>query len=273
VRFNTMDYRKYVILTSATTTESLVPLSTTSLVFPMNWDADLRSYGYLNEFLSTVAGMGLGFPDWKAMALAALGPTIVQAPNAMSTSNLTTEVQKMLDVALDRDDRFAEIIDQNDADGALAYFTGMLMIDPNRMPASYLLVRVARRIGEHVVMCLKGIFRCPRPSQLCTAIVPMIDPPATPSFPSGHSLQAQLIATCLNAASPVALPLHLLQDLADRIGWNRVIAGLHYPHDHQAGQAIGNWIFNSLLSALPSGSMFKTLLAAATQELSLVDPP
>ena len=173
----------------------------------------------------------------------------------------------MLDVALDRDDRFAEIIDQHDAEGAISYFLGMLMIDPNRMPASYLLIRVARRIGEHIVMCLKGAMRCPRPSQLCTAIVPMIDPPATPSFPSGHSLQARLIAVCLKAATPVGRPVHLLDDLADRIGWNRVIAGLHYPKDHAAGTAVADWSSGDSPSGLPSTSKFKTLLGAATQEL------
>ena len=86
---------------------------------------------------------------------------------------------------------------------------------------------------------------CPRPSGLWTAIVPMIDPPATPSFPSGHSLQAQLIARCLLAASPSPpmVPLHLVTDLANRVGENRIIAGLHYPHDHTVGQAVANSIF------------------------------
>jgi len=268
VRFNTLDYRKYVQLTSPTTTEAVIPATTNNMRFPAYWDADLRSYEYLHEFLGgTVTTTAVvGFPDWREK----LRTTTIdlQPPHMMSQALLIPEVQQMLDVALDRDDRFAEIIDQHDAEGAVSYFLGMLMIDPNRMPASNLLIRVARRIGEHIVMCLKGEFRCPRPSQLCTAIVPMIDPPATPSFPSGHSLQAMLIAECLKAATPVALPLHLLDDLAERIGRNRVIAGLHYPKDHLVGKAIANWIYGSLLSALPGGSKFQTLLVAATKELA-----
>ena len=259
VRFNTMDYRKYVVLTGATT-EAVIPAATNVMRFPAYWDADLRSYEYLNEFLIT-------FPGWFGL----LVPTTInvnQSPHMLPQAQLTLEVQQMLDVALDRDDRFAEIIDQHEAEGAIGYFLGMLMIDPSRMPAANLLVRVARRIGEHVVMCLKGEFRCPRPSQLCTALVPMIDPPATPSFPAGHSLQAELIAACLKATTPPARPVHLLDDLAERIGWNRVIAGVHYPQDHLKGKAVADWIYANLLGTLPSGSKFKKLLAAATTELA-----
>lgn len=259
VRFNSMDYRKYVVLTSPTTTEPVIPASTTAMRFPSYWDADLRSYEYLNEFL-------LAYPDWRTR----LGTTTIDltSPHMLSQAQLTLEVQQMLDVALDRDDRFAEIIDQHEAEGAIGYFLGMLMIDPNRMPASNLLVRVARRIGEHVVMCLKGEFRCPRPPQLCTALVPMIDPPATPSFPAGHSLQAELIAVCLKATNPPAQPVHLLDDLAERIGRNRIIAGVHYPKDHLVGKAVADWIYRSLLSALPNTSKFQKLVAAATTELT-----
>ena len=264
VRFNTMDYRKYVVLTSPTTTEPVIPASTTAMRFPSYWDADLRSYEYLNEFLTT-------FPGWRGL-LPATTIDVTQSPHRLSQAQLTLEVQQMLDVALDRDDRFAEIIDQHEAEGAIGYFLGMLMIDPNRMPASNLLVRVARRIGEHVVMCLKGEFRCPRPSQLCTALVPMIDPPATPSFPAGHSLQARLIAVCLKAAAPVAQPLHLLDDLAERIGWNRVVAGVHYPQDHLKGKAVADWIYGSLLSGLPLGSKFQRLVQAAGHELDNTSP-
>jgi acid phosphatase (class A) len=198
-------------------------------------------------------------------------PWDLVSPHLLSQADLTTQVQRVLDAAPDREDRFLEIIDQHDAEGAIGYFLGMLMIDPNRMPATNLLIRVARRIGEHVVMCLKGEepgFRCPRPSQLCSAIVPMIDPPATPSFPAGHSLQARLIAECLKAATPPIRPLHLIDDLADRIGENRVIAGVHFPKDDLVGKAVGSWIYTALLQPTTANvPKFKALLAAATTEL------
>jgi acid phosphatase (class A) len=273
VRFNTQDYRKYVLLGGGGLEPVIPAAGIAAMRFPTYWDADLRAYEYLNEFL-------LAHPNWRALlgALIAGGGAgfDLVPPHRLPAAQLTAEVLQMLDRAPDREDRFAEILDQHEAEGAIGYFLGMLMIDPNRMPATNLLIRAARRIGEHIVMCLKGELRCPRPSQLCTAIVPMIDPPATPSFPSGHSLQARLIGLCLQSAAPVARPLHLLDDLAQRLGENRIIAGLHYPKDHLVGRRIAEWI-HGLLVALPAPPppgagadplpSFNRLLVAATQEL------
>ena len=51
-----------------------------------------------------------------------------------------------------------EVMDQDDADGAADYWLGMVQISPARNPATYLMIRVGRRIGEHVAMCLKPNF-------------------------------------------------------------------------------------------------------------------
>jgi hypothetical protein len=131
----------------------------------------------------------------------------------MTALELGGEVREILEKALEREARFAEILDQDDANGAINCWLGMLKIDPARHPATYLMVQVGRRIGEHVSMCLKGYFRCPRPSQVSPWITPMIDPPVTPSFPAGHAVQAYLISYLLafslrNADGTLLLPEH-----------------------------------------------------------------
>jgi hypothetical protein len=103
--------------------------------------------------------------------------------------------------------------------------------------------------------------------------VPMIDPPATPSFPSGHSLQAQLIARCLLSATPPMQPAHLVMpDLANRIGENRIIAGLHYPEDHRVGQQVANWCFDNLLTGPGAAKVpgFTKLVQEATRQLAML---
>src|SRR5207247_9048052 len=225
VRLNTEDYRKYLVTNANQISEVIVAPTAGLMVFPAYWDAELRAYEYLNAFLTDIATR-----PWRA-DLGVLTP-----PNTFLAAALRDQIIEMLDRAPDRQDRAAEIIDQHSGEGAIGNFIGLLMFDPARVPATHLLMRVARRIGEHIAMCLKGEYRCPRPSQLCSAIVPMIDPPATPSFPAGHSLQAQLIARCLLAAAPPMQPAHLVTDLATRIGENRIIAGVHYPEDHLVGQ-------------------------------------
>lgn len=233
--------------------------------FHPNWDADLQAYMHLDKFLGTVTS---GWRSTYATVARNSGPP----PQELTQNQLGGQVLRMLELALEREDRFAEIIDQDDADGAINYWLGMLKIDPARHPATNLMVHVGRRIGEHVAMCLKGDFRSPRPSQLCPAVTPMIDPPVTPSFPAGHAVQSYLISYLLaysfaNVAGQTHLPQHVLPaanstlavflaqatrprgplfDLAGRVSQNRIVAGVHYPVDIRAGRAVATQAFIDL---------------------------
>jgi PAP2 superfamily len=220
-----------------------------SVRYNQYWDADLQSYMYLQKFVEADPAW---FGKLRAEALANGTPS-----QSMDPEQLNRELRQIIDLAPEREERFAEIMDQDDADGATSYWFGMLQVSPSRHPATYLMVRIGRRIGEHVVMCLKGSFHSPRPSQLCPAIVPMIDPPSTPSFPAGHAVQAYLISYLLAYSLP-KLPQQyapedspnaasgVLFDLAERVSVNRVVSGLHYMTDIIAGRAVGIACFESL---------------------------
>jgi len=211
------------------------------------WDADLQSYMCLQDFLES-------HPGWMAEFAKVALDNGVQSQR-MSQDRLDSELKQILDLAPEREERFMEVIDQDDADGAVNYWLGMLQVSPARNPATYLMLRVGRRIGEHVVMCLKGHFRSPRPSQLSPAMVPMIDPPATPSFPAGHAVQAYLMSYLL-AYSLRNIPQQNLSnvdtakgplfDLAYRVSENRIVAGVHFPTDIEAGKAVGIATFRAL---------------------------
>ena len=245
VRYNSQLMTKFV-----DTSQPLAPLISQppSIHYNQYWDADLQSYMYLEDFRRA-------FPTWRN-DLAAVALASGTRSQFMSPDQLDVELRTIIDLAPEREERFNEISDQDDADGAVNYWLGMLQISPSRHPATYLMVRTGRRIGEHVVMCLKGLFRSPRPSQLCPGIVPMIDPPSTPSFPAGHAVQAYLISYLLAYSLP-KLPQQLtpansgdasgaLFDLAERISVNRIVAGVHYPTDIFAGRAVGIACFEAL---------------------------
>jgi membrane-associated phospholipid phosphatase len=254
IRFNTADYRKLVTNTPGwSLTVNPVPS------FPESWDPDLRSYIYLNDFILKNLG-------WEAALEVVANPYV---PGSSLSTAYEPQLALVLDAAPDREDRFAEIIHQNDAEGSISYFLGMLMIDPPRYKDTYLLIRVARRIGELVTMTLKGHYMIPRPSQLCPAIVPMIDPPITPSYPAGHALEACLIAMCLIKAwanNPAGFVrqsrVDLLTYLAHRIGENRVIAGIHYPLDIQGGDKVAQACYGLMTNS----GIFNDLVTAAYQE-------
>lgn len=243
VRYNTPVMTKFMA-SKAQPGQPLASRNARELKSAEYWDADLQSYMYLQDFIKTI-------PSWKEE----LQNLAFDQSNKYG-KGLDHEIEGMLELAPEREERSMEIIDQDDADGAANYWLGMLQISPARNPATYLMLRVGRRIGEHVVMCLKGYFRAPRPSQVCPAILPMIDPPATPSFPAGHAVQAYLMSYLLAYSLP-NIPLQTtpkeldaaqgpLFDLAYRVSQNRVVAGLHFPIDIIAGRAVGIACFDAL---------------------------
>ena len=94
----------------------------------------------------------------------------------------------------------------------------------------------------------------------------MIDPPVTPSFPAGHALEATLIARALKdawASMPGQQPrIDMLDYLADRIGENRVIAGLHFPLDIEMGNKVALACYPMMLL----GPQFAALVGLARAE-------
>jgi membrane-associated phospholipid phosphatase len=110
---------------------------------------------------------------------------------------------------------------------------------PGAYPYTTKVLGIASLVGTFVAMYYKALYRRPRPSQLCPALLPPIEVPGHASFPSGHSTQAHLMALCmndvLNGLPQQATIVDDLWTLADRIARNREIAGLHYASDTLAG--------------------------------------
>jgi 8-oxo-dGTP pyrophosphatase MutT (NUDIX family) len=103
-----------------------------------------------------------------------------------------------------------------------------------------------------IVMDKKYKINYPRPWQyemeepyfiydVTNAIRPSID---TPSYPSGHSTQALVVAEILGNIYPNHLDN--FREIADRIGINRVKAGWHFPIDHTAGKKLALEIVDTL---------------------------
>ena len=107
-----------------------------------------------------------------------------------------------------------------------------------------------------IVMSKKYQINYPRPWQyemdepyfiydVVSALRPSID---TPSYPSGHSTQSLVVAEILGNLFPGHE--ENFQDIAERIGINRVKAGWHFPMDHTAGQKLALEIIDSLPNAI-----------------------
>ncbi len=98
-------------------------------------------------------------------------------------------------------------------------------------------VGAAILIAESVSGALKEWIGRDRPPVADPDPAPLVDLPATFSFPSGHATVSFACATTLALAVPrLALPLYAL---ATAISFSRVYVGVHYPLDVLAGAALG----------------------------------
>ena len=84
---------------------------------------------------------------------------------------------------------------------------------------------------------LKAFYDQPRPFQVSSKVKPVGDARPVASYPSGHAIRAIVYARLLAAVFPDSKAA--LMDLARRIGYGRVIGGVHYPVDITSGQTLG----------------------------------
>lgn len=246
----------------------LMPPSTTftSCVGYRAWDAEHWATVVLAEYTSMV---GTGGPLWMAPWPGAPAAPVGTPPE--------TEQQAVFDLIPYRPSVMAEAMAQNNA--ILQYFAGILTFNPRSHPATCYLCAAALRIASFTVMYWKDRHNRARPSRLDPRLMPPIDPPGHASYPSGHSTQAHLIARFLEEVMPLAIkpttggredgPLYLM---AQRIGRNREVLGLHFRSDTDAGEKLAGSIHAAMLQC----GKVVALKAAAQLEwnpTSVSEPP
>ena len=84
---------------------------------------------------------------------------------------------------------------------------------------------------------LKAMFGRPRPYLTDARVQPAIERETNPSYPSGHATRGLAIALVLAELRPERREALLAQ--GRQVGVNRVIGGVHYPTDIEAGQKLG----------------------------------
>ncbi len=100
-----------------------------------------------------------------------------------------------------------------------------------------------------IIRTLKNLYNRPRPQQLAPYFGVEFEvlgsrTNKSPSYPSGHSTQARLLAEIYAEKHPEHR-LNLIK-AAEECGGGRVMAGFHYPTDHKAGVYLAKRLFKSL---------------------------
>lgn len=212
------------------------------------WGADFRSLLWLSDFTDVQ-----GWPSEIAKGIPR--PPAIGSREMIDGLKALVLYQQTL-----RTEALPEILAQS-VDFQL-YFCSQLGIYPRSYPRSYLLLKVAARIGELAMVKLKFRFArlSVRPSHVYPRLTPPIAVPPHASYPSGHGLIGHLLARTAQAIQPSFgdAPTRL----ARRIATNREIAGLHFRWDSLAGEIAAANVF----AIVENMRRFKDELPLAQQE-------
>jgi undecaprenyl-diphosphatase len=114
-----------------------------------------------------------------------------------------------------------------------------------RRPWFFVTVVVVDVVADVLSLILRQLTDRPRPFLVHPLPRPLVHPPSTGSFPSGHSTTAFACATVIAWAAPrLAVPVFVLAAL---VAWSRVYVGVHYPLDVIGGAALGVLVATALL--------------------------
>jgi len=141
----------------------------------------------------------------------------------------------------ERDERLPDILAQDTE--FPQYFLHLLGMTEATHPETFLVLKIAARVGENAMVYFKDRYRRERPSQIIPALFPPVEF-SHPSYPSGHALVSHLMARCAATVRPEMKDA--LTELANEIAYNREAAGLHTRSDTKAGAELADKLFDRL---------------------------
>lgn len=175
-------------------------------------------------------------------------PLVVVEP-LEETFDFGDQVDKVLRAAVEREDRAAEVLGQ--MDDIVPFYAAVTGVNLDATPRLAELLAAAGELTTLLVMRLKHEMAVWRPFQVSPDVQPMIETPGHGALPSGHATHAAMLAELLGEIAYADLPAgqDMLDRLARRIAFNRVVAGVHFPMDSLVGHRLGR-VIGRLLVAL-----------------------
>jgi membrane-associated phospholipid phosphatase len=127
-------------------------------------------------------------------------------------------------------------------------------------PAVFELLEDAEQDAGVFVNKGKKYFARPRPIEVDTRVQPVVDTGRDRCYPSGHATRGAMWAAILSEIAPDEKRRLVVR--GQEIGWDRVVAGVHFPSDVYAGQVLGK----ALAQAMLSSGKFRERLEMAKKE-------
>ena len=137
--------------------------------------------------------------------------------------------------------RVSKEIHEQDKDLAKPFFD---YLKENKLEIDEDYIHAVNKDVNTIVHHAKFKFNRPRPAQVSEIKPTPNEGGYSPAYPSGHATQATVIAGILSKIYPEHS--EDFNKIASKIGVNRIRAGLHYPSDNRAGQALGMEILEDM---------------------------
>jgi acid phosphatase (class A) len=191
---------------------------------------------------------------------------VLPPPPANDSGQTRAELDAMLRIQAERPPPIA-LRAQEDAKVSVFRFKDA--VDSDRFAEANLPLTTAlfKKVTEDeglVIGPVKDAFARPRPFVLEPRLNPLIEKSTSASYPSGHATWGYAVGAVLADMLPERRAE--IMERAQEYAFNRVIAGVHYPTDVQAG-ALAGAAFAAMLFASPQ---FRKEEAAAAAELRTV---
>ncbi len=170
----------------------------------------------------------------------------------------------------------ADLIGQNteDTNAQIAYWDAgspayrWMDLISNRLLAGTPTTAFPHRVYTYVSMAMydatvaawesKYFYNRARPSDLDHNLATAVDVPDSPSYPSEHAAAAWAAAEVLAALLPSEA--QSFRDMADQAGRSRVLAGVQYPSDVEAGAALGRKVAEQVIARAKTDGSDSTLV-------------
>ena len=131
-----------------------------------------------------------------------------------------------------------------------------------KYPIVYSLLEDAERDSKVYTSKAKDYFGRPRPKDAESRVQPAVKADNDRAYPSGHATRGTLWALILSEIAPKEK--NSLIARGQEVGWDRVLAGVHYPSDVYAGEVLGQALAQSMLK----NTGFRERLAKAKSEFT-----
>ena len=166
---------------------------------------------------------------------------LLAPPPALGSPEETKDLAAVLSAEKDRD-ATAAVDAEMDHERTVFRFADVMgpAFTPQNLPFATKFFQHVFSDQNKVVKQAKTYFARPRPFVVDAELTPMVYPKPTPSYPSGHTTFAYVMAILLaNMVPEKSVPIF---NRAAEYGYNRVVAGAHFPTDVEAGRIAGTVI-------------------------------